>query len=244
MSMGTAAEKKPMLDKRVFTWGAAATVCAVVGVPVYFFQAAMKEKQTNPIVIYLENKFHSSDRDVVTQFFTHIPKAPPDGKALVLGALINEKDLIFPLQKNYHVIAVDDRVIFYDLMIPDYKKYKNKVTIIDEPNLDELPEFDLVMARFILPFYSQTSFQTLWRGIDEKLKPNGYFIGNFFDPDLSVFSRATKANMALHTKKQVRDLFDGYAIINLQEIKRAVGNQEGVEHYYDVLARKHDKYKH
>ncbi len=230
-----------MSYKKAVVAGIITAACLVISAPVYIFFKIIREKETNSVIVYLENKFHNPDRSFMELVFREIPKSPPDGKAFILGAAINQKDVILPLENGYDMIALDSQIIYYEFMTPKRDLYKNKVTMIDRLDFDKIPQLDLVMARFIIPFYSRHRFSHRWKKMQEKIKPGGYFIGNFFHPDFGVFSSEEKADMTFHTKEQVRALFAEYDIFRLQEVKRALFHQEGIEHYYEVVARKKPK---
>ena len=207
-------------------------------IPIIIFGCVMVDKHTNPFIVYWEDKFHNPKRDFIIQAFEKIPTAIPGQTALMLAADISEKDAILPLQKGYDLIANDTRLIYYDLMIPNYEYYKDKIKIIYDLNFNNMPSLDLVMASFILPFCSSEKFKTTWYSIDQKIKINGYFIGNFFDPDFEIFKGNNRNGMTFHTKQEVLDFFNNYEILKFKEVKQASIKQNGFEYYYEIFARK------
>jgi len=210
----------------------------ILAVPLCFFLMVMREKHTNPVIIYLENKFHHPHRDFLLEAFKEIPNASFKQTALMLGADVGEKDSLLPLQKGYSLMAVDERMIYYEFMIPQYATYKDQITVLPKLDLEVLPELDLVMASFIFPFYTPEKFRETWQAIDEKMNSGGCFVGNFFDPDFEIFSSDERRDMSFHTKAQVMDLLEHYKILRFEEVKKFSEVQKGYEHYYEVLAVK------
>jgi len=175
----------------------------------------MIDKKTDPVIVYLEDKFHNPKRDFLIQVFDQIPQSFPGQVALILGADVAEGDILLPLEKDYTLIAFDGQMIYYDLMIPNYEKYKNKINIIKKLNFETLPTLDLVMASFVLPFFPSEELKPMWSSLDEKIKPGGYFVGNFFDPRFEIFNGKDRKNMSFHTKDEVLDLFKNYEILKI-----------------------------
>jgi hypothetical protein len=195
------------------------------------------EKANNPLVIYLEDKFHNPQRAFIKQSFEKIPPAKAGQMALVIGADIAEGDLSLPLEKGYDLIAFESWLIYYTLIVPNHYPGKVKITT-NNWDFETLPQLDIVMARFILPLYKPEDFPDIWQEIKSKIKINGYFIGNFFDPDWDLFPEETSLTMTFHTKKQVLELFKDYEILALEEVNNSSHKLKGNEHYYEVFARK------
>lgn len=211
-------------------------VFVVLLVPLYILFSLVVDKYTNPTVVFLENKFHKPGRIFIIEVFKEIPNVTADKKALVLAADVAGNDTVLPLKKGYSLIAVDSGQIYYDLIIPEKEKHKEKIKIVSEINFDNISNLDLVMASFVLPFYSSKNFTDLWRDIDNNLNIGGYFIGNFFDPAFNTFENHEK--MTFHTKQQVVDLFHNYEILKIEEVKTKSLKRNCVEYYYEVFAKK------
>ncbi len=210
----------------------------IIFAPIFLLVYMQAHKNTNPSVVYLENKFKHPNRNFIMQAFAEIPKATPEQVALIMAADIAEGDIILPLERGYNLIAFDTQMIYYDFNIPSNLQNRDKITIVTNLDFAVLPNLDLVMASYILPFYSQGDFQKVWHDIDTKIKPGGYFVGNFFDPSSNIFNGKQIENMSFHTKEQVFALFKNYEILKFAEVSKNLENHNGIEHYYEVLARK------
>jgi hypothetical protein len=225
--------------KKIIKWAAFLCLLTSIGFPVWIFIQIGIDKETNPIVMYLEDKFHHPQRTFIKEAFSEIPQASPNEVALVIAADIAEGDIIFPLQKGYNLIAFDSRLIYYDLIIP--ANYRDKIKIFFKDwDYEALPKLDIVMASFILPLYDSETFQTVWKNINEKIKVNGYFVGNFFDPQHDIFPKKRREGMVFHTKQEVLAIFRDYEILKIQEIRDYLSKPKGNDHYYEVFAKKLD----
>ncbi len=202
---------------------------------------------------FMMNQYNNQNRMLISQSMKNIPQAKPGQTALVLAAELADRDLILLLEKGYFVIAVDTWLINFELMITDsvYEKYKTQLRIIngwDRLNFDEIPTIDIVMASFVLPLFDKEGFNSLWNDINKKLKPGGYFIGNFFDPSFFIFKKynknqteTPKKKKTLHTKNEVEALLNEYDNVQIIEVNNAAQQKEKptqIEFYYDVFAKK------
>ena len=182
---------------------------------------------------YLNTKFFNDQRSIIVEAFEKT-KTSPTKKTLILGADIIEGDVIAALKKGYDVIAYESLLNGFTLLASHPTHFKR----IDELNFDTIPQLDLVMASFILPFYTTQGFQNVWKDLDQKIKIGGYFVGNFFDPRFEIFKNPERSKMTFHTKSQVLELFKNYKIIKIEEVQNQLKNPAGLEYYYEVLAQK------
>jgi hypothetical protein len=223
--------------KKFIKWVLIVAVILLGGVGAIF----MWDKFNNPVVVYLEDKFHHPGRSFIVNAFKQIPLAQPGQVALILDARVAEKDITLPLEKGYEIVAVDSGEIYYDLMIPDQDKYPDRIKIVKEWGEGITPKVDIVMASFVFPLYRPDAFKEEWMYVDAQLKEGGYFIGNFMHPDSTVFSADRKSRMTFHSKDDLSDLFKEYEILVLEEVNKSIP-LKGTDHYFEVLARK--KIKH
>lgn len=209
-------------------------VLIVLGIREFVY--VMYDKTHNPLVMYKESKFHTPPRDFLAKAFERIPQAKPGDVALILAAEIAERDLEIPHKKGYHLIAVDYQSIYYDLILP-----QDRVTYVRDADFDfsSVKDCELIMASFVLPFYSPKQFPGFMRDIKNCLKPGGYFIGNFLGPDTTLFQN-TQKEVTYLTKNQVVDLFEGFKIIALKESREPHEKLKGVEHLIEVFAVKRE----
>lgn len=189
---------------------------------------------------YLDTKFKDHERNFVSRSFQKIPIASKGQVVLIMGAeWAPYSDRKLPVAKNYDIIAFDDQRFSSDVIVPESE---NSTRIIYNWSAD-LPDLDIVMASFVFESYYSKGlnlFEKLWHYIDSKIKPGGYFIGNFFDPDCKIFDEEFSKGMSFLTKDEVLFLFRNYDIINFEEVKKPlkINKKEIVEHYYEVFARK------
>lgn len=124
---------------------------------------------------------------------------------------------------------------------PEITKYKSNLkTIISDfetLNFSKLPDTDLIVAMFALPFVSEKKFNTFWQNLINKLKTHGYFIGNLFDPKFNVFKEKDRKNMTFHTKSEVLELFKNFNIILFKEVK-IPSESSKLDYYYEISAQK------
>lgn len=199
------------------------------------------DKSFNPITIYLENKFQQTESGFLKKSFSWIPNAKADKYCLVLGADINEPNLHFPVNKGYHLIAVESYLIHYCLdYLPKAIFQSQKIIIIkpNELNFSSIPELDIVCANNIFSFYSKKDFRLLWENIYRKLKKGGIVIANFLTTETTLFREFQNQRINLISKKEILEHLRGFNIIEFREIKNTLIKPKGVEVVYEVVAIK------
>lgn len=209
----------------------------IIGVILLMFLFAAIENFTENTGKKYRYSKHRPSRDFILQAFKEIPQAKAGQIALAWDANINQADTELPLEKGYELIAIDGDWTGFELMIPNHDVYRDKVKIfrLDDLHWDMLPKkVDLVMASFVLLFNSPDAFEK----ITHRLKPGGYFIGNFMDPDNTVFLGKDRDGKSFHTKEQVLALLKGFKILKFKEVQAPCVIPEGMEHYYEVFAQK------
>lgn len=239
---------------KIFLWASGITGLLVVGGIGYVaYQMAWERAHRTSVEIYKDAQFNAPRNPFMTEAFLAIASAKPHETALVLEAQVAESDINLLLEKGYSVVGLDTLTILYTLLIGDIQKYKDKINIIEgSQNLDfeKVPPLQVVMASFFIPFFPaedteyvwQGETKTLrgsnwfWKGINDKLQPGGYFVGNFLDPATTIFHDQNPKDMTFHTKDQVLALFKDYEILKLNEVKQTTA--AGFEHRYEVFARK------
>jgi hypothetical protein len=187
---------------------------------------------------YVTQMLHDDKRDFVSRSFQKIPIALKGQVVFIIGdESTRESDIALAINKNYDIIAYNEWNDIFQGPEP-----KNVKRIISSWNAD-LPDLDIVMASFVFESYYSKGFnlfEKLWHYIDSKIKPGGYFIGNFFDPDSNIWDEKSRDKMSFLTKDEVLFLFRNYDILNFEEVKKQlkIKEQEIVAHYYEVFARK------
>jgi hypothetical protein len=193
------------------------------------------------LFIYLEDKITNPRREFIKECFKTIPEDNPGKNALVIGADVAGTDMFLPLERGYKEVAFDGKSTYYDVFVPIRYKYRSRnLTITEDWDLAPLPKLDLVMASFVIPFRyrSKEKFNEMFEQLDSKINVDGYFIGNFFGPEHTMFTERPDLSVVIHTEKEIRDLFSDYEILALEEVKKTTTKQPGLDHCYEVFARK------
>ena len=91
------------------------------------------------------------------------------------------RDTLFLLNSNWRVYAVDreDTSQLIKSQLP-IKYMKNFEFIHSSFSEFEFLKNDLTVANYSLPFCHPAKFKLVWNRLVESIKPNGYFVGNFF----------------------------------------------------------------
>lgn len=145
------------------------------------------------------------------------------------------------LAKNFEkVIAVDKN----DL--------ENLPNVSDFPNINLVQckfeefgfaryNFDIINARFSLPFVSPVNFEIMWKELTNSLTQNGIFVGQFFGTEDEW--NGHNSDKSFHSQTEVEELIkqQNLKVLKLEEIKKA-GFVNITEpkfwHYYNIVAQK------
>ncbi len=161
--------------------------------------------------------------------------------AIDLGSSVGHETKLL-LQKGYKVIAVDSnaKALDYMMMQTGIRQYKPKLTTINSKfeslNFTKLPQADLVVSSFALPFVSRNKFKRVWQDITANIKPGGHIIVNLFDSSFSFYNN--KSNMTFHTKSEAKALFTNFKIIEFREVRNDPLKPGTKNHYYVIVAEK------
>jgi hypothetical protein len=199
------------------------------------------EIRQDTLFIYLEDKITNPRGEFIKQCFQTIPEDNPGKNALVIGADVIGTDMFLPLERGYKEIAFDGKSTYYEVFVPIRYKYRSRnLTITEDWDLAPLPKLDLVMARFVFPlrYHSKENFNIMFKQLDDKINVGGYFIGNFFGPEHSIFAERPDLSIVIHSEDEIRALFSDYEILALEEVKKTTMKQPGLDHRYEVFARK------
>lgn len=192
---------------------------------------------------YYKDKLKQPARQFVIDALALLPKSDESRIALDLGSGVGHETLLL-LKEGFHVIAIDNQQQALNIMLsrPELKPYlpyvKTLTTAFENIDFSLLPNVDLVIASFSLPFCSPNQFNRLFADITQKLKPNGYFIGNFFDPGFNVFKDYDRKKMTFHTKIEVIKLLNKFKILSFKENITSATELGKTDHTYEILAQK------
>lgn len=101
-------------------------------------------------------------------------------------------------------------------------------------DLGELPEADLVVAPFTLPFCPPDAFAAMWETVTASVAPNGRIAANFFGPNDTWFG---SPGMTFHSREQVESLFAGFEVESLEELDEDGDAASGAKHWHLFTVR-------
>ena len=185
---------------------------------------------------FYENTKNAMPHDNVKRIVEIVDKP---GNAIDLGCGAG-RDTIFLLKNNWKVIAIDREdtksIIEKRLTNQEIKKFK---FISQSFENIELEKNDLVVSNFSIPFCNKEYFNEFWKKIVDSINSGGYFVGNFFG--LKDSWAHIKEKMIFLSRKQVKNLLNGFEIIEFKEIEKDGKTGIGkIKHWHtiDVIARK------
>lgn len=161
------------------------------------------------------------------------------GKAIDLGCGAG-RDTIALLRNNWNVLAVDkentEHIIREQLSKGEQERFVFQKSIFGKM---DLPNSNLIVANFSLPFVKKEYFGLIWNKINNSLLSDGYFVGNFFGKKDSWAEN--KKNLIFLSAEDVRKLFVEFEIIQFDEIEKDAKIASGEEkhwHVYNIVAKK------
>jgi len=193
---------------------------------------------------YFKRKMFDPPVGFVVEGLKRVPKYPQGQVAIDLGSGVGHETMVL-LRNGFKVVAVDSDANSFKYMMKqrDIGQYQNQLTTVvsefENLNYDALPQADLIIASFSLPFVSKDKFETVWNKIMNKLKPGGYFIGNLFDPGFTYFGERFRPKMTFHNKEQAIHLVNkdfkiiDFKAVHVDSLKKGTKN-----YYYVFVARK------
>lgn len=156
------------------------------------------------------------------------------GFALDLGAG-TLGDTRFLLSKGFAVDAVDSESSFVDFG----KDVRANLIVSTFDSFDfPIVKYDLINARYSLPFNPPETFNAMFARLFTALKPSGIFVGQFFGAEDSWSSNG---EMTFLAKEQIESLLKDFNILHLEEIKKKGETALGSDkfwHVFDVIAQK------
>lgn len=193
---------------------------------------------------YFKRKMFDPPAGFVVEGLKRVPKYPRGQVAIDLGSGVGHETMVL-LRNGFKVVAVDSDANSFNYMMKqrDIGQYKNQLTTVvsefENLNYDALPQADVIIASFSLPFVSKDKFETVWNKIMDKLKPGGYFIGNLFDPGFTYFGERFRPKMTFHNKEQAIHLVNkDFKIIDFKAVHVNSLKPGTKNFYYVFVARK------
>jgi len=209
------------------------TVCFTV-----FYVLTSRSKWDN----YFRNTIYREPSSVVTEASKRFKMK---GKAIDFGAGAGN-EAVYLLREGWDVWAVDGDPLARDWIlsrgdIPD----RNKLVIIssdfEEINWDLLPQCQLIVAVYSLPFCHPESFSEVWEILISKLEHGGRFAGHFFGSKYRGFSEKEQKRMTFLKKEDLLALFRDFDFELFDEMEEDSKSATGAEvhsHIFNIIARK------
>lgn len=193
---------------------------------------------------YYRKKLYLPPRELIVQASALTPHR---GNAIDLGCGVGN-ETYFLLHEGWTVWAIDSEQEAIDLI----RKRKDvasrdRLTALAAPfekmPWDQLPDADLVIASYSLPFCQKESFPRVWKEVNEKIKPGGRFTGHFFGLHHQGFSAKKREKMTFLNREQMLALFEGYTLELFQEKEEDGTSATGDPihwHIFEVIAVKEE----
>lgn len=164
------------------------------------------------------------------------PHLPNGGTAVELGCGVGA-GVLWLLDRGFHVVAVDRDQRALDIVqrrLPEGARCR--VVLADLADYSP-PPAEVVVAGFSLFFLPRAEFQGFWARLRASLRPGGLFAGQL----LGVDDDWRRRGYTVHTADEVRDLFEGFEILDSEEANRpgkTTLREEKHWHVFHVVARR------
>lgn len=181
---------------------------------------------------YQERTANGNPRQLLVEAISHTKKKDA---ALDIGAgALN--DVQYLLNQGFRkVIAVDQTPQFRQVSVPLSAHFVYNQKQFGEYEFP-IGCFDLISAQFSLPFASKNQFGKIWTGIQNALKPNGIFVGQFFGVRDDWHGRM---NILFHEKGEVDRLICKFDVIKREEQEYTENSSRKKHwHYFNLILRK------
>lgn len=157
---------------------------------------------------------------------------PPSKTAVWAEELLEEKcgqvmdlgcgagvDALYFLSKGWNVLAVDAHTEYLSAVREEMPIELQKKLDICQMAFEQLhieKAVDGIIANLSLPFCNPRYFDAMWKEIVRSIKPSGIFSGVFFG-NRDDWAKFMQEERTFHTAEQVKILFHGFEIINMDE---------------------------
>jgi tellurite methyltransferase len=139
------------------------------------------------------------------------------------GTLSDSK---FLLSEGFAQVTALDIEPFESLPDPRFTFIKSSFEEYDFP----ARSFDVINARFSLPFCKPEAFPSIWERMVGSLKTGGVFSGHLFG---THDEWASDPSMIFHTKEQVDELLSGFEILKEIEVEKEMPTAAGhMKHWH------------
>lgn len=186
---------------------------------------------------YYRKTTSSLARQNTIKFIENYPNLT--GNAIDLGCGAGN-DTIYLLKNNWNVLAIDANDVEKNIRERLDEEYNKRLTFkIQKFESLELPDCNLLISNFAIPFCSKDMFNKMWDVINNSINKNGYFVGNFFGKKDEWNTPNDKRTFL--DKEEVIALFRDFEIIEFTEKefnKQLASGKLKHWHVFEIVARK------
>lgn len=167
------------------------------------------------------------------------------GRALELGCGAGD-DAAAMLARGFRVTAVDEHRAALDALSALVRRRGlARGLTVRRSKFEDLVftpgVYELVNARYSLPFCAPKSFPMVWKGIRGSLRPGGILACQLFGPKDSFLRTIGARRINAHTRARVNRLLSGLIVHHLDEIQedgRTAAGSKKYWHVFHILAQK------
>lgn len=161
---------------------------------------------------------------------------PDSHTALDLGCGAG-RDTKLLLQEGYDVTAIDSNPLV-EPYLQSLGKYGNVSYIQTKIQSFSFKRYDLINARYSLPFIPPKDCHRVMKSIGSSLSANGIFVGQLFG--LNDDWNKSNHQMTFLSKSEAKDYFNTLEILKFEETDKDGKLADGTNkhwHVYDIIAR-------
>ena len=187
---------------------------------------------------YYENSIKNNKISPLLKTFLRLNSydKKPGKTAIDLGCGAGN-DTICLLNKGFKVIAIDEEPQVKDLILNRVDNKENIQIIIDDFSKTKLPPSDLIFANNSL-FFVKDGFDILLNNILNKVRKDGYFVGNFLGREDDWKVTKTKTTIE---KDDLLSYFSEFNIVYFSEekfYKSTIDRKDKFWHVYNIIGKK------
>lgn len=156
--------------------------------------------------------------------------------AIDLGCGVGN-ETIYLVKNNIQVLAIDAN-LKEDYILSRLNEKEKSLLTLQKIRYEKviLPNTDLIIANFSIPFCNPKHFDVLWQKIKEAINQNGYFLGQIFG---NRDSWNKSKSMTFKTKEEAINLLKGFDIILFEEKEFDEDNKRNKHwHYFNIIIKK------
>lgn len=183
---------------------------------------------------YYENTYNAPPSDLLVHALRSCKSIAATALDLGCGA---GRDTRLLLDENFTVTAIDieQGASKYISQLPHQDRLNFVCSSFEE---FQFQNYDLINARYALPFMKSEYFTAVFEKIKEALLPGGIFVGQFFGVDDEW--NMPGSGMTFHTEREVKELLTGLKVLEYKETNEPGRLADGSTkhwHVFDIIAQ-------